>query len=65
MNFSYLDAAALKRLGRFYNVPEAEAQYGCSLDELAYAVACAFTREVMLFAKILCVYVDFSTLPGL
>ena len=44
MNFSYLDAAALKRLGRFYNVPEA--QYGCSVDELAYAVASAFMREV-------------------
>ena len=65
VNFSYLDAAALKRLGRFYNVPEAEAQYGCSLDELAYAVACAFTREVMLFAEIPCVYVYFSTLSGM
>ena len=65
VNFSYLDAAALKRLGRFYNVPEAEAQYGCSLDELAYAVASAFTREVMLFAKMPCVYVDFSAWSGM
>ena len=44
VNFSGLDAGALKRLGRFYNVPEAH--YGCSLDELAYAVATAFVREV-------------------
>lgn len=44
VNFSYLEPAALKRLGQFYNVPEA--QYGCSLDELAYAVASAFMREV-------------------
>ena len=48
VNFSYLDAGALKRLGQFYNVPEAN--YGCSLDELAYAVASAFTQDVWLSA---------------
>ena len=48
VNFSYLDAGALKRLGRFYNVPEAS--HGCSLDELAYAVASAFTQDVCLSA---------------
>lgn len=47
VNFNCLNAGALKRLGQFYNVPEV--QYGCSLDELAYAVAGAFTREVWLF----------------
>ena len=46
VNFNCLNAGALKRLGQFYNVPEV--QYGCSLDELAYAVAGAFTREVRL-----------------
>ena len=44
VNFNYLGATALERLGRFYNVPEAH--YGCPLDELAYAVATAFMREV-------------------
>ena len=44
VNFNYLGATALERLGRFYNVPEAH--HGCPLDELAYAVATAFMREV-------------------
>ncbi|CAL5229913.1 g13335 [Coccomyxa viridis] len=43
VNFNRLNAGALRRLGQFYNVPEV--QCGSSLNELAYAVANAFTQE--------------------
>ena len=46
VNFNCLNAGALRRLGQFYNVPEV--RYGSSLNELAYAVANAFTQEVRL-----------------
>ena len=50
VNFNRLNAGALRRLGQFYNVPEV--QCGSSLNELAYAVANAFTQEVRLFRSV-------------
>ena len=65
VNFNYLGATALERLGRFYNVPEAH--YGCPLDELAYAVATAFMREVPspALAPLICIQVLVALFSGL
>ena len=65
VNFNYLGATALERLGRFYNVPEAH--YGCPLDELAYAVATAFMREVpfLALASLICKQVFVALFSGL